>query len=296
MKIYSGQSCLLLAEKVCQELNVPLSYFKKEEYKNGCFELIFDRNLKGEDIYLFQTSIPDSWQLHRDIWELLQMINFAQKNQASKITVVMPYVSYARSDKSYEKGVAITAKLFVKLLEKAGLTDFIGVDLHSEKFKKFFSTRFYDLSALNLLAEELKDIEFLLPADMGAFKKGTILAEKLKIPFGRVEKKRISDTKVQFEKIEGDFENKDIVVFDDEISTGGTLKILSEKLKKAKSLTFAVTHGLFIGNAINNFKEIINLKKIIVTDSVPLSEEAKKSLPVKIISLNKLLAQKINAQ
>ncbi|MDD2672369.1 MAG: ribose-phosphate diphosphokinase, partial [Syntrophales bacterium] len=258
-----------------------------------CFELIFDQNPKGENVFLFQTSLSDSCSLHKDIWELLEMVNFAKASQALKITVVMPYVSYARSDKIYDEGVAVTGDLLVKLLEKAGMTDFIGIDLHSDRFERFFSCNLHHLSALNVLAEELKSSEFLLPADMGILRKGSILAEKLKIPFGQVKKKRISDTEVEIKEITGDFIDKNIVVFDDEISTGGTLKALSEKLKEAKSITFAVTHGLFVGSAIDNFKKISNLKEIIVTDTVPLRREVTEFLPIKIVSVSNILAQKI---
>ncbi|MEK7664530.1 MAG: ribose-phosphate diphosphokinase [Patescibacteria group bacterium] len=297
IKIFSGRSQPELAEKVCKKLKISLSKPKIEEFKNCCFEPALGKNIKDNDIFLFQTSRPNN-DLHKDIFELLQMANAAKNSQAKKIIAVMPYVSYARSDKAYSRGMGVASELLAKLLERSGITGFVGIDFHSARFENFFSSKVYQLSAINLLAESLKNTDpknaFILPADMGAFEKGSILAKKLKMQIGAVEKRRVSDTEVEIKKITGDFINKDIIIFDDEISTGSTLKTLAEKIqKRAKSISFAVTHGLFVGNAVKNFQEIKKLKQIILTDTVPISEELKKSLPLKIVSVDGLLTEKI---
>jgi ribose-phosphate pyrophosphokinase len=298
IKIFSGQSHQKLAESVCKKLGILLSPSKNEEFKNGCFEPVLSKDIKGRAVFLFQTSMPDSNNLHKDIWEILQMTNAAKSCKAKEVTVVMPYVSYARSDKAHDQGMGVGAELLVKLLEDSGMNRFIGVDFHSARFEKFFSSKVYQLSALDLLAESLKKIDpknaFILPADMGAFKKGSLLAKKLKMPIGRVEKERISDTEVKIKRIIGDYAHKDIIIFDDEISTGATLKTLAKEIQeKAKSISFVVTHGIFVGNAIKNFQEISKLKEIIFTDTVPASEELKQSLPLKILTVDALLAEKI---
>lgn len=130
---------------------------------------------------------------------------------------------------------------------------------------------------------------------MGALKKCSILATKLGMPFGRVEKERISDTEVEIKKIEGEFVDKDVIIFDDEISTGTTLKTLAKEVEKrrAKSITFAVTHGLFVGDVVKNFQDIKKLTEIIVTDTIPISKEIKESLPLRIVSISNLLAEEI---
>lgn len=297
-KVFSGRSYPLLAEKVCQKLGVPLNLVKNYEYRNGCFEPVLEGDLRNKIVFLFQTSRTDINKLHKDIWEILQMTNSAKSCGAKEIIAVMPYISYARSDKAYEPGMGIGAELLVRLLECSGMTGFIGVDFHSPRFEKFFSSEVYEVSALNLLAEELKKADlknsFVLPADMGAFKDASVLAKKLGIPVGRVEKERVSDTEVQIKEITGDFTDKDVFIFDDEISTGTTLKTLVEKIEdKIKSVTFVVTHGLFVGKAIENFQSIRKLKEIVFTDTIPVSEEAKRSLPLKILSVDDILAEEM---
>jgi len=298
IKIFSGRSHPDLAERVCSKLGISLGYLKLEEFRNGCFEPILKDEIEGKKVFLLQTLKPDSCDLHKDIWELLQMVNAAKESKAKEIIAVMPYNSYARSDKIYEKGMGICAELLIKLLETSGMAGFIGIDFHSKKLEKFFSVDTYQLSAKSLFLEALKgeDINnsFLLPADMGAFEKGSDLAKELGLPVGRVIKRRISDNKVEIENIEGDLKNKDIIVFDDEISTGTTLKTLSDRIEgEVRSITFLVTHGLFVGGATENFKSIKKLRKIIFTDTVPVSRKVKDSLPLRIISVDNLLSKKI---
>src|SRR3989344_3369051 len=107
IKIFSGQSCRELAKKVCEKLGISLSQLRIEEFKNGCFEPILSKGIKGIEnkaVFLFQTSMPDSNKLHKDIWELFQMANAAKSCKAKEVIVVMPYVSYARSDKAHAPG------------------------------------------------------------------------------------------------------------------------------------------------------------------------------------------------
>ena len=299
IKIFSGKSHPVLAKRICQKLGVSLSCLKSKEYRNGCFELIFEEDVCQKIVFLVQTSLPDSYTLHKNIWELFQMINFAKNCNAEEIIVIMPYVSYARSDKIYTQGMGISGELLVKLLEHSGMTGFIGIDFHSDKFERFFSSKLYHLSAIDLLAGALEErnpeTTFILPADMGALKKCSILATKLGMPFGRVEKERISDTEVEIKKIEGEFADKNVIIFDDEISTGTTLKTLAKEVegRRAKSITFVVTHGLFVGDVVKNFQDIKKLIEIIVTDTIPISKEIKESLPLKVVSISNLLAEKI---
>jgi len=301
IKIFTGSSHPTLAEKICQKLKVPLSPLEIQEHANGCFEIILKDSVCRQSVFLIQTSLPDTCQLHRHLWELCQMIDAASKSGASKIIVVMPYVSYARSDKIHTPGMALSAELLIKLLEASGMTGFIGVDFHSREIEQFFSkkTKLYHLSALPLIARYLKkrDLEntILLPADQGATDSAFYLAKHLNVPLGRVEKERINDTKVKIKKISGEVFDKDVIVIDDEISTGATLKILGGKLEsmKVRGLTIALTHGLFVRRAVEDLRKLPILKEIVVTDTVPISAKAPKTLPLKVLSLAEVLAKTI---
>jgi len=301
IKIFSGRSHLQLAKETCQKLQIPLSSLAVKEYGSGCFEVIFEQSVSNNTVFLVQTSLPDPDCLEKHIWELFEMISFAKSCGAAEVIVVMPYASYSRSDRIHTEGMGIAAELFVKLLECSGMTGFMGIDFHSERFKNFFSCKVYHLSALDLLAKTLKERNLentlVLAADKAALKKGSILAQKLGVEFGRVEKKRISNTEVRIENIIGigDFAQKQVIIFDDEIATGGTLKTLAEEVIKqgAKNIIFAVTHGLFVGDAVKSFQNIEKLTEIILTNTIPIKEQVKESLPLTILSVSNLLAEKI---
>lgn len=275
-------------------------------------------------VFLIQTSVPQT--LYHDLWELFQMVNAAKENGASKIIVVMPYVSYARSDKEksdkkYIPGMAIAGRLLIELLKESGtietkvgekvirvnkMTRFIGIDFHSKKFEKFLSeldVRGYHLSALPLLAKYLKTKNLqntiLLAGDKGALRNATLLAGKLSIPIdsvGFVDKTRISDTEVRIDNIETEVAGKDVIIFDDEISPAATtLKALTKELEKRKvnSLRVAVTHVSITQDTIRSLQKLNMIKELIVTDTVPIPEEARRSLPLRVLSVTGLIAEKI---
>jgi len=192
LEIFSGTSYSDLGKRICQDLGIKPGFFQRKEYSNSCFELIFQENLYGKIVFLIQTSLAESHKLHEQIWELLQMVNFCRSCGAKEIIAIMPYVSYSRSDKIHTKGMVINAELLVKLLEAAGITGFMRIDFHSSEFVKFFSSKVYHLSALDLLVQALKknnlDDSFILPADKGVLEKSPILGKKLCLEVGRVEK------------------------------------------------------------------------------------------------------------
>jgi len=299
IKIFSGQSHQILVEKICQQIGVPLSPLKIEEYKNGCFEVILKDNVCDKVVFLVQTSLPDFCCLHASLWELFQMVNAALRSGAKEAIVVMPYISYARSDKIYIPGMTISGELLIRLLETAGMRRFIGVDVHSNEFEKFFSktTKFHHLSAMPLIIKHLMKRNLgnaiLLPADQGILGGASALSKKLNIPLGSVKKERINDSEVKIRKISGDFSGKDVIILDDEISVGTTVRTLGRKLEKAgnKSLRIAVTHGVFLRETVENLQKLETLKEVIVTDTVYIPKTIQLALPLKILSVAGLLAK-----
>lgn len=300
IKIFSGSSHPELAEEICRKLNIKLSPIIVQEYANGCFEVILREEVEGRTVFLIQTSLPET--LHRDLWELLQMVSAAKENGASEIIVVMPYCSYARSDKIHAPGMTINAKLLVKLLETSGMKRFVGIDFHSKAFEKLFpeDVEVCHLSALYLIAGYLKTKSLLdgilLPGDEGNLNKAILLAQKLDLPVGVTRKKRIDDKNVVIEDITGEIIGNEVIVFDDEISpVATTLKALAKELKKrgAKSITVAVTHASFAQETVRSLQEFRILREIVVTDTVPIPEEAKRLLPLRVLSVAGLIAEKI---
>jgi len=303
IKIFSGSSHPALAEKICQQLGISLSPLKIKKYANGCFEVILGDNVCDKMVFLIQTSLPDLCCLHRNLWEFLQMINASSKAGAEETIAVMPYISYARSDKIYTLGMTISGELLVKLLETSGIKRFVGIDFHSKEFGNFFSNKVkvYHSSTESLIAKylEMKNLgnAIILPGDKGAFKGASSLAKKLKVPVGFVKKIRISDTKARIVRISVEVAGKDVVFFDDEISpVATTLTTLGKELEKrgAKSLMAIVTHASITHRTVLRLQQLNKiLKEIVVTDTVPISREAMECLPVKVLSVAELLAQTI---
>lgn len=305
IRIFSGRSHPLLASEICRIANVKFCQAVVQEYANGCFEVFLQDKVKNCKVFLVQTSVPQT--LHRDLWELLQMISAAKVNGASEVIVVMPYVSYARSDKIYAPGMAITGKLLVELLKASGMKRFIGIDFHSQELERFLleeEIKTYHLSALSLLGEYLEKMKnlkdtILLAGDEGAIRNVSLLAVRLKIPIelvGFIKKTRISDTEVTIDQIDIEVLGKDVIIFDDEISPAATtLRTLAKELKKrgVKSIVVAVTHASITQDTIRRLQQLNMIRELIVNDTVPIPEEAKRLLPLRVLSVADLIAQKI---
>lgn len=301
IKVFSGSSYPALAEEICKQLGIPLSSLETKKYKNGCFEVILKGNIQDKRVFIIQTSLPNENLLHKHIWELYQIVEAAVRSNAKEVIVIMPYVSYARSDKRYKPNMAINGELLVKILEKLGMKGFIGINPHSSLFKDFFYSANYVrlVSAESLIIDRLKKMDLqntiLLSGDASTFPQASYMGEQLGIPVGRVEKERINDSQVRIKIIGREIMGKNIIIFDDEISTGTTIITLIKEAKKkgAKKIIIATIHGLFAGDAVRNLQKIEDLEQIIVTDTVPISKEARESLPLIVISVAGVLAEEI---
>lgn len=302
LRIFSGSSHPQLAKEICKILGVPLSLTETYHYRTGCFEIGLNDNVRGCHVFLIQTSLPDENLLHRHLWELFLMINAAKKASAAEITVVMPYISYARSDKKWRGRMPIAGKLLSSFLEKAGMDRMVTIDLHSAQIEGFFDTETIvdHLRALPLIANHLmhkglnQKNALLLPGDEGFHKRAEDLGNRLGIPVGSVEKIRLADERVKIQAIKGKLRGKRIIIVDDEICTAGTVREIVEKSSKlgAKSIIVAATHGLFQGKAIENLTHPL-IKEILVTDTIPIGEEIQNKLPLTIISVAPLLGSAI---
>lgn len=319
IKIFSGSSYQELAEEVCRILGIKLSPSRSYVYEStGCIEYQLKEDVKGRNVYLFQTFLPNLYLNHLQIWEGLQMIDAASLNGAKNITLVASYVPYARSDKipgdlKFRPGMNISAELLIRCWQVAGVDSVIVVDPHSKRFAEFFNldcrnykisrfSEFHEIDSTNLIASEVgpeiaknKENSILLTPDEGALERNLELQEMLGIKMFCAKKKRVGDDKVQSIR-KGwsikDTEGKDIYFRDDEISSGGTVKQTLNGLKSNKNFVIA-THGVFSKGALENLWQIKNLGKIIVTNTLPISTEMKDRLHLRIISVADLIAKKI---
>jgi len=231
--------------------------------------------------------------------QLLLMLDAARGASAARITAVMPHFAYARSDKKDAPRISIAARLTADLLVTAGASRILTMTLHSPQVHGFFSVPVDHMNALKVLAthfrkKNLKNTVVVSP-DLGNAKEATHFARLLKLPVAAASKQRLSDDEVVIDAIVGDVAGKNVIVLDDEISNGGTIMEVLEKLHElnVKKITVACTHGLFTGKAIERLGSRNDIEEIVTTNTVPIPES--KRLPnMHILSVAPLLAETID--
>jgi ribose-phosphate pyrophosphokinase len=295
IRLFSGTSHPALASEISNYLGVPLSGRDILKFPNENIFVQLHESVRGQDVYLIQTLCPP---VNDNIMELLIAIDCLRRDSAGRITVVVPYYAYARSDKKDKPRVPITARLLADLLVTAGADRFIMVDLHAGQIAGFFSIPGDELTAFHLLsdyflAKNLPDA-VVVTNDLGFAKKARNFASKLKIPLALVEKRRTAnDSKSEVLSIIGDVAGQNCIIVDDEISTAGSLQntvnlCLSQG---AKDVYASATHAAFCGPAIERLKAL-PIKEIVVTNTIPLTPE--QALPnIKVLSVGPLLGEVI---
>lgn len=295
IKLFAGSGCQGLAQQISEYLDVPLSGYDLVEFPN---ENLFTRlhgSVRGQDVYLIQSMGPP---VHRNLMELLIMIDTIKRDSAGRVTAVIPYMAYARSDKKDQPRVPISARLVSDMIEVAGADRYMTIDLHAGQIQGFFSIPGDVLTAFHMLSDyfvdkDLRDV-VVATADLGFAKKGRNFAAKLGSPLAFVEKRRRGDdpTAVATTLI-GTVENRDVVIVDDEVLTGGSVCEAVEIVQAhgALDVYLSFTHALLVPPAIERFKRL-NVKEFVTTNTLPIPEE--KQLPnMKILSVAPLLGEVI---
>ena len=287
VQIYSGSAHPGLAEKIAQYLGISLSPTYIKKFSNDNFYIQLGNSVRAKQVFIIQ---PLSPPCSDNLMELLLMLDIARSGAAKDICAVIPYYSYARSDKKDAPRISITARLVADLLVTAGATQVITMTLHSAQGHGFFSVPTDHLTAHSVFVEHFtkKDLRntVILAPDIGHAKRTGKLARALGLPMAAGEKSRISDNNVTVRGIMGDVKNKDIILLDDEIATAGTITEVVKHLRKyhnVKKVTVAGTHGLFTGPAVESLNNIDIIDEIVVTDTVPLPKERR---PEKLVILS----------
>jgi len=271
--VFSGSAHPTFADSICEHLGVPRSYVDLKRFSNDCLQAQLLTNCRQRDVYLVQPLVPPT-QDH--LMELLLMIDAARGASAERITAVIPYFAYARSDKKDASRISIGGRLVADLLATAGAHRVITMALHAPQVHGFFSMPVDHLTAIGVLADhfrgagELTDSVVVSP-DFGNAKTATQFARLLGLPVAAGSKKRISDEKVVIDTIVGEVDGKRAIVLDDEISTGGSVVELLDRLAErgCTSADIACTHGLFVGRAVERLSSHPLIGHVVTTDTVP---------------------------
>ena len=275
-KIFSGSSNRPLAESIANKLDKPLGSLELKRFSDGEIWVKYGENVRGCDIFLIQSTTPPA----ENLVELLIMIDAAKRASAKRITTVIPYFGYARQDRKDQPRVSITAKLVGNLLTIAGADRIMTMDLHAPQIQGFFDIPFDHLYGSTIFInkfEEIKSNLVVVSPDVGGIKIARSYAKRLHANLVVIDKRRPVQNQAEVVHIIGSVENKDVLIVDDMIDTGGTFVGAVEALKQkgAKDIYGAVTHPLLSGKAVERI-EASELKKLFVSDTIPFDGKSDK--------------------
>jgi len=292
--VFTGNAHPLLAKEICKILKIPLGDMLVSRFSEGEIRVKVNENVRGKDVFLIQPTCPPP---NENMMELLIIIDALRRASAKRITAVLPYFGYARQDRKDQPRVPITAKLVANLITVAGADRVLTMDLHAGQIQGFFDIPVDHLFAVKVFVEyfkklKIKDLVVVSP-DVGGIKMARAYAKRLSAGLAIVDKRRVSPEKAEVMHILGEVKNKNVVIVDDLIATGGSLIEAAFALKNAgaKKIYGAITHPVLSGDSV---KKIENspLEKLYVTNTIPIPEE-KKSPKICVLSIAPLLAEAI---
>jgi len=295
IKVFACNSAEGFAENVCKNLGIEVGKRDSFKFANDNSFVQLKETVRGKDVYIVQTTKPP---VNERIMELLIMIETAKRAGAKRITAVLPYFMYSRSDKKDQSRVPVTAKLVAKILEAAGTDRILTCDLHNSAIQAYFDIVCNRVTGKFLLQEYFKtknlDNIVVVATDAGSSKKAYKYSTFFECPMALIDKRRESNNdSAQATNIIGDVEGKTAIIFDDEISTAGTLVEAANILKKhgAKEIYAGATHGILVGPAIERIQKS-PIKELVVTSTVPVEEE-KLIDKIKVVEIEPLFAEAI---
>ncbi|MEA2005631.1 MAG: ribose-phosphate pyrophosphokinase [Acidobacteriota bacterium] len=275
MRVFAGTSNPALAKEIVDYLDVDLGKSVLDRFSDGEIHFYIDENVRGEDVFIIQSGAHDA---NFYLMELFIMIDAFKRASTERITAVIPYYCYARQDWKDRPRVPISARLVADLLEKAGANRVLTMDLHSPQIQGFFSVPVDNLMAAPVLAKYLKTLDLknltIVSPDAGGVLRARWFAKKMEATLAIIDKRRPAPNVAKVLHVIGDVKDRDVVILDDMVDTGGTLVQGVDALKNigAKRVFAACTHPVLSEQAVEKI-EASGLEKLIVTNTIHLKEE-----------------------
>lgn len=295
VSIFSGNASSALAQEICQALELSVGKSRVSRFSDGETFCVIQENVRGVDTYVVQSTCSP---VNDNVMELLIMVDALRRASAGSITAVIPYYGYARQDRKVAPRTPITAKLVADLLQAAGVDRVVAIDLHAGQIQGFFNIPFDHLFAMPALLEYLRehyghDVVIVSP-DAGGVERARAFSKRLGGTLAIIDKRRERANESEVMNIIGEVEGRRCLLLDDIIDTAGTLVNAANALVKAgaKSVAACASHPVLSGPAVTRIKESA-ITEVVVSNSIPLSEEAKASGKFKVISVARLLAEAI---
>jgi ribose-phosphate pyrophosphokinase len=295
LRVFTGNANPELARKICGDLDIPLGEALVTAFSDGEIRVEIGENVRGRDVFLIQPTSPPA---NHNLMELLIMIDAVKRASARRITAVMPYFGYARQDRKVHPRVPITAKLVADLLTTAGADRILTMDLHVGQIQGFFDIPVDNLYASPVMIPHISknfnhDLTIVSP-DAGGVPRARAYAKRLGATLGLIDKRRDAPGKAKAMNLIGEVQDKEVVVLDDIIDTAGTLSEAAQVIidNGARNIHACCTHAVLSGPAISRVSNS-KLGRLVVTDTIRLSEEALNCPKIVQLSVSHLLARAI---
>jgi ribose-phosphate pyrophosphokinase len=293
--LFSGTANPELAQQISKELDLPLSEARIKQFSDGEINVKIEESVRGKDVFIIQ---PTSAPANANLMELLIMTDALKRSSAKSITAVVPYFGYARQDRKAEPRVPISAKLVANLMETAGITRVITIDLHASQIQGFFDIPVDNLYGAVLFKEYIESKNFKNPViaspDIGGVARARYFAKSLGLDMVIVDKRREKANESEVMNIIGDVEGKDIIMIDDMVDTAGTMLKGAAALKAqgSASVMACCTHPVLSGPAYERIKNG-ELDELVITDTIATTENSNICEKIKVLSTSKMLAEVI---
>jgi ribose-phosphate pyrophosphokinase len=297
LKVFTGNANPTLAAKICGALGCTLGASSVKPFSDGEIQLQIEENVRGADVFVVQ---PTCTPVDRHLMELLLMIDALKRASAERITAVLPYYGYARQDRKDRPRMPISARLVANLIQTAGANRVLTLDLHAAQIQGFFDVPVDHLFSAPVMIEYFdsigrRDMSVVSP-DAGGVERARAFAKRLNVPLAIIDKRRTDVNVAEVMHIIGDVSEQHCLIVDDIIDTAGTLVKAAEALllQGALSVTACATHAVLSGPAVERIAHS-QIQQVVVTNSIPLSEEASRCNRIKTLSVAPLLARAIQS-
>jgi ribose-phosphate pyrophosphokinase len=296
LTIFSGNANRPLAEEICRYVEVPPGNVKVSKFSDGECWVEIGENVRGLNVFVVQPTCPP---VNENLMEMLVMLDALKRASAGSIITFIPYFGYARQDRKVKPRTPISSKLVADLITTAGADRVLAMDLHAGQIQGFFNVPFDHLFALPVMMEYFRenyhgeDMVIVSP-DAGGVERARAYSKRLKATLAIIDKRRDDPNVSEVMNIIGEVEGKTAIILDDMIDTAGTLTQAAEVVKRngAKRVVASASHAVLSDPAVDRIQESC-LEEVIVTNSIPLNDQAKKCGKIKVQSVAKLLAEAI---
>ncbi len=294
LRIFSGNANVQLAKKICEFLDIELGRANVGKFSDGEIQVEIQESVRGMDIFVVQPTCPP---VSRNIMELLIMLDALKRASADRISVVIPYYGYARQDRKVIPRTPISARLVANLITISGASRILAMDLHAGQIQGFFDIPVDHLYALPVQLKYIKKVEgevVIVSPDAGGVERARELGKRLNASLAIIDKRREKANVSKVMHIIGNVKKKVAIIIDDMIDTGGTIVKAAEAVMQngATSVYACCTHPVLSGSAVEKISKS-SIKELIVTNTIPLSEEAEKVGKIKVLDVSPILGEAI---